>query len=168
MKITVTKITDEKLLKEIIGFMSGMDNPKISLKDIYQCEHSPIYSQIFFIKMENITSFVSVHFTRHEKNGCQHFVSSNRGDITGKDDAKIDRYTPVNHAILCNAKHLIDIARKRACLKSHIETIKIMSKILIEVSIIDAELSKRMLPDCLYRGGKCYELKSCGFSPKET
>lgn len=159
MIIEVTKLTDESLMREACAYTINAES-KMTLPRIYQCEHSPMRTQIFWVEMVDIPTFVSVHFVRH-KHGVEHFVKSNRNDrpsYTG--DA--GREHPVNHAMLCNAQALINMARKRLCFKAHPETVDVMVKIKIEVGKTDPALAQFMVPECLYRNG-CNELKSCGF-----
>lgn len=160
MKITVKKLTDEKLMQRACQFTIDKET-NISLEKIYQCEHSPARTQMFWVEMSDIPTFVSVHFVRH-KIGVEHFVKSNRDDRGG--NGKEDRNTPVNHAMLINAEALITMARKRLCKKAHQKTVEVMEAIRQAVGDEDLELYKRMVKNCIYRGG-CYELVSCG-SPK--
>jgi hypothetical protein len=101
-----------------------------------------------------------VHFVRH-KHGVEHWVKSNRDDRPGHIEDR-GRYTPVNHAMFCNAQSLINMARRRLCFKAHKDTVSVMQAIKDEVQKIDPDLAACMLPDCLYRQG-CYEFKSCGY-----
>lgn len=158
MRCEITKLTDEKLMQKACEFTSGKES-KMTLAKIYDCEHSPIRTQLFWIELYDIPSFVSVHFARHNV-GVTHFVKTNRSDITGNDDNQITRNTPVNHAMLVNAQALINMARKRLCNKAHQSTIGVMFLILDKMQEIDADLSRYLQPECMYRG-KCHELKSC-------
>lgn len=160
MKITVKKLTDEKLMQRACQFTINKETD-ISLKKIYQCEHSPVRTQMFWVEMFDIPSFVSTHLVRH-KIGVEHFVKSNRDDRGGTGHE--DRNTPVNHAMFINAEALISMARKRLCRKAHKKTVEVMEAIRQAVGEEDLDLYKRMVKNCIYRGG-CYELVSCG-SPK--
>lgn len=160
MKITAMKLTDEKLMQRACQFTIDKET-NISLEKIYRCEHSPMRTQIFWVEMCDIPTFVSVHLIRH-KIGVEHFVKSNRDDRGGNGDE--DRNTPVNHAMLINAEALITMARKRLCRKAHPKTVEVMEAIRQAVRDEDLELYKRMVKNCVYRGG-CYEPVSCG-SPK--
>lgn len=74
-----------------------------------------------------------------------------------------DRLTPVTHTMKINAEALINLSRKRLCLKSHKDTVKIMSLIKREVKKVSPDLSLFMVPNCIYRGGLCSEGgSSCG------
>ncbi len=156
-EITVTKLTDVDLCRLACAFTSGKDS-SMTLEKIYRCEHSPIRTQLFWIEMRGIPTFVSVHFVRH-KIGVEHFVKSHRDDRGGTGTE--DRNTPVDHAMLINAQALINMARKRLCRKAHAETQSVMRQIAFSIHSTDPDLFAYLEPDCFYRNG-CHELKSCG------
>ena len=157
--VTVKKITDEALMQEACEFtMRNEQGSSLSLEKVYQCEHSPMRTQLFIVRMIDIPTFVSVHFVRHSI-GITHYVGSNRDDRGG---TEADRYTPVDHMMLCNAESLINMARKRLCFKAHADTMKTMIEIRDAVDIVDPALAGAMIPECMRRKG-CHELKSCGW-----
>lgn len=165
MKITVDKLTDSRLLEKAAASTSGkeMEIRGVShLHQWYKSEHSPIRTQLFWVEMVGIPTFVSVHFVRHDV-GIEHFVKSNRPDRGG--DGEADRMTPVTHSMLINAQALISMARRRLCGKASKETRQVMEMIRSAAGSVDPALP--MLPDCEYRGG-CHEFKSCGWYKKET
>jgi hypothetical protein len=160
MNVVVTKITDKNLMQKACSYTINAEST-MTLQKIYQCEHSPMRTQMFTIEMIGIPTFVSVHFVRH-KIGVEHFVKSNRDDRGG---VEADRNTPVNHLIFCNAEALVTMAKKRLCLKAHSETVAVMRAIKSEVASVDPDLWSYMVPQCKYRNG-CNELKTCGFWDK--
>lgn len=166
MKIVVKKLTDESLMRRACEMTCTGNGKKsnLPLAKIYDCEHSPIRTQIFFIEMIGVPTFVSVHFVRH-KIGVEHFASTNREDRGGHKEAH--RQTPVNHGMLVNAQALINMARKRLCYKASPETLATMKAIKDEIAKVDPDLAKFMVAECLYRRG-CHELKSCGWYAKEV
>jgi len=158
MNIVIKKLTDEKIMQRACEMtMNGNKISKTTLEKIYDCEHSPIRTQIFWIEMIGIPTFVSVHLVRHNI-GVTHFVKSNREDLGG--DGVANRLTPVNHGMFINAQELINMARKRLCLKTHKDTRKVMQMIKKEIEIVDPALAKFMVPECEYRQS-CHELKPC-------
>lgn len=157
MRIEVKKLTGEDLMREACSFTSGKPS-KISLKTIYDSEHSPMRTQLFWVAMFDIPTFVSVHLVRHQV-GVTHFVKSNREDRGG--DKEADRNTPVNHAMLLNAQSLVNMARKRLCGKASKETQFVMRRIRDAVAVVDPALSWFLVPECEYRKG-CHEIKTCG------
>lgn len=158
MKITVSKLTLHKLMYEACAATTGGRVPNIDPYRLYKSEHSPIRTQIFWVEMRGIPTFVSVHFVRH-KVGVEHFVKSNRPDRGGDEEA--NRMTPVDHSMLINAQALISMARKRLCQKASRETRDVMLSILTGVEKVDESLARAMVPDCEYRGA-CWELRTCG------
>lgn len=158
MQITIRKLTDVDLLREAAGLTINADSG-LTLGKAYQCEHSPMRTQMFWIVMEDIPTFVSVHLVRH-KIGVEHFVKSNRRDRGGNDE--ITRMTPVNHGMLINAQALIEMARKRLCYQASLETRRVMEEIKAAMWNVDEALSTKMVSNCTYRGGYCPELKPCG------
>lgn len=159
MKIIVKKLTDEALMRRACEMTMHGTESKMTLDKIYQCEHSPMRTQMFWIEMLDIPSFVSVHFRTHSV-GTTHFVTSNREDRGGAED--VNRWTPVNHGMLINAQALVNLARKRLCFKAHEETRWIMECVKAAISQEDPALSQKLVTECEYRRG-CPELKSCGY-----
>jgi len=160
MEIKVKKLTDASLMQKAISFtMFSKKESKMTLDSIYRTEHSPIRTQLFWVEMYDIPTFVSVHLVRHNI-GVNHFVSTRRDDRGS--DGVVTRLTPVNHSMLVNAQALIGISRKRLCTKSHKETRKVMELIKKEVAKVDPDLARYMVEECKYRGGICPEQKSCG------
>lgn len=160
MKITVEKLTTVALARSACKFtIHGHKDSLISLKKVYQCEHSPMRTQLFWIEMMGIPNFVSVHFVRHSV-GLSHFVQTMRDDRGAGEVA--NRLTETNHAMLINAQALVNMARKRLCMKAHAETRLVMSEIAEEIAKVDTDLAAAMVPECEYRGGVCHEIKPCG------
>lgn len=160
--ITATKLTDLNLAHEACKSTfarTGRENTSISLEKLYGCEHSPIRTQVFYVKMENIPTFVSTHLVRH-KIGVEHFVLSNRADRGG--DFEANRWTPINHAMIINAQSLINMAGDRLCRQASKQTVAIMQMIKDAIERVDPELAAYMVPNCVRRGGVCKELRSCG------
>lgn len=135
------------------------------LEKMYSAEHSPIRTRLFWIELHNVPTFVCNHFVRH-KVGVEFFCQSHRADRSGVENSKSNRLTPTTFAMLANAQALINMARKRLCRKASLETRMIMGLIKNAVFYVDPKLSSCLNPDCLYRGGKCHELFSCGCYPK--
>lgn len=160
MKIVAEKITDVSLIRRACEMtMHGQDS-NVTLGEMYRCEHSPMRTQMFWVEMLGIPTFVSVHFIRH-KVGVEHFVTSNRDDRGGSGNET--RWTSVNHGMFLNAQALVNMARKRLCHKSHAETRKVMAALRESVREADPELAVHMVAECVYRG-ECHELKSCGLT----
>lgn len=163
MEIRVTKLTGQDLMRRACEMtMNGGQKSKASLRKLYDSEHSPIRTQVFWIEMIGIPSFVSTHFVRH-KIGVEHFVMTNRDDRGG--DKEANRNTPVDHGMFINAQALINMSRKRLCKKAHAKATEVMQAIKEEIAKVDPDLENFMVPECLYRNG-CHELKTCGYYQK--
>ena len=161
-EVKVTKITGADLMRLACSYTISAES-EMTLDKIYQCEHSPMRTQMFVVEMKDIPTFVSVHFVRH-KHGVEHFVKSNREDRASQ-TGDSGRWHPVNHMMLCNAQSLVNMARKRLCRKASEETTAVMAAIVAAVGKEDAALAERMVPECEYRRG-CHEIKTCGLYDK--
>lgn len=155
--VTIKKLTDDSLMRQACAFTIDKKS-RADLGKMYLSEHSPIRTQLFWIEMFDIPTFVSVHLVRHHV-GVDHFVKSNRDDRGG--DGTETRWTPVNHAMLINAQALINMAHKRLCLKAHIETVRTMIKIKKAIKEVDIMLYDCLVPECAYRGYQCFEPHVC-------
>lgn len=134
-------------------------NTNVGDLEAYMMEHSPIRVEIYCVRMIQVPVFASTHFVRHGI-GCDHFILTQRDDRGGVDEG---RWTPTNHTIFMNAQALINVARERLCLKSHSETVKIMSLLKKEIGEINPALEQFLVPNCVYRGGLCKEGRNtCG------
>ena len=158
MKITVQKLTDYSLLQRAAWATSGRE-VKAPLVKWYDSEHSPMRTQLFWVEMIDIPSFVSTHLVRHDI-GVEHFVRSNRDDRGGIPGA--DRETPVTHCMLINAQALVNMARKRMCQSAHKKAQLVIHDIAEGVLLVDPDLYGMMVPDCVYRNG-CHDFKPCGY-----
>lgn len=160
MEVLVEKITAFDLMNECCGTTLGKGATAPDPFRMYKAEHSPIRTQEFRVRMIGIPTFVSVHLVRH-KFGVEHFVKSNREDRPGfTGDGGRDH--PVNHDMVLNAQALISMARKRLCYHAHEKTQEVMRLIRARVADVDPALAQAMVPDCVYRGNICFELKFCG------
>lgn len=164
-EVIVEKLTGDDLLRWACSMTIDSDSA-MTLGRIYRNEHSPMRTQLFKVSMYNIPTFVSVHFVRHNIGIMGHYCKTQRDDrIAETEGTTPDRWTPTNHGILCNAQALINIARKRLCYTSHWATRKVMWDIHRQVELVDPALAKRLVPECIYRGGICHEDKMCGKKP---
>lgn len=164
--ISVEKLPCGNLFRKACQITAHGRKIKMPLKSLYKSEHSPIRTQIFWIELRNIPTFVSVHLVRH-KMGVEHFVESNRDDLYGSNNSET-RLTPINHAMLINAQGLINICRKRLCYKSHKTTVGIITRMRKEIRKVDPDLYNFLLPECVYRNGFCPEIKECSIGLKSV
>lgn len=158
MKVKITKLTGVDLMQAACSATMRGRESKMTLEKIYKCRHSPIRTQMFWVEMEDIPTYVSVHFVRH-KVGVEHYVGTNREDRGG---VKADRDTPVIHCMLLNAQALMNMALKRLCGQASEGTYNVMQMIKEELQYTDPELAPYLVRECEYRNGICDELKCCG------
>jgi len=158
MEVTVTKLTDERILRAACSATMRGRESKMTLDKIYRNMHSPIRTQWFWCSITNIMTFISVHLVRH-KFGVEHFVGTNREDRGGE---LANRLTKINHSMLINAEALINMSRKRLCGQASKETQEVMQAIKEAVALVDPYLPKYMVRECEFRNGVCPELKCCG------
>jgi hypothetical protein len=159
MEIKIEKYTNIDLVRKACEATMRGQKSKISLDKIYQCEHSPIRTQMFWIELIDIPTFCSVHLVRH-KVGVEHFVMSNRTDRGGSGEE--NRYSPVTHCMWINAQTLINMGKKRLCSQASKETQEVFNMIKDAIKWIDLDLYKYLVVECEYRGGICPELRCCG------
>ena len=140
------------------------ENPPSSewRKKIILSEHSPIRTLRWCIELRDIPYCNSVHFVRH-KFGVEHYVRSQRSN----EDRGAERQdAPVTHVMDINAAELIAMSRKRLCNKADPTTRMIMEMIRSAVVCSDPEMKYVLVPECVYRGNRCPELKGCGRFPE--
>ena len=96
--ITAESINSGVIFKRACGFTRGETSARTTLAQGYKTEHSPIRTQVFWVEMFNIPTFVSTQLSRH-KFGCEHYILSRRDDVKhGMGDDIPNRDTLVNHA----------------------------------------------------------------------
>lgn len=131
-------------------------------KQILLAEHSPIRQLVFNWKWIDLKYWVSVHIVRH-KIGIEHWVSTQRTDRTGVSRDELPQGSFVNHECEANAQALITISRKRLCNQASPETREAWKAVIAEVRKIDSNVADVCVPECIYRGGFCPEMKGCSW-----
>lgn len=131
---------------------------------ILLAEHSPIRLLEYEWTWEDIKQWVSVHLVRHHE-GCEKFVHSQRDD---RRDNSVPRDEMPQGSLndmdmTCNAQALINISRKRLCNHASPETREAWKQVKTEIQKVDPETARAMVPECIYRGGWCPELQTCGW-----
>ena len=127
---------------------------------LLKSEHSPIRELWFGIRME-IPYWVSVHFVRHHI-GINHYVQTQRSDRTGVDRDSKPQGEIVSHIMSVNAQELVFMAHKRLCKQASKETREVMQEIVRQVVEVCPEFKDVLVPNCVYRNGKCEEFFPCG------
>lgn len=160
MNIVVRKTSPDWLMRRACEMTMHGQQSKITLEKLAQCEHSPLRTVKYWIELIDIPTFVSVHLVRH-KFGVEHFVKSMRDDLYIDPEQVVDRNTPVNHGMDINAQALITMMNKRLCYKSHRRTVAALRKLRAAVLLVDPELSRFLVPECVRRNEYCPELRQC-------
>lgn len=160
MNITIKQVTPDWLFRRACEMTMHGQTSKISLAKLAQCEHSPLRTVMFWVEIEVLPTFVSVHLARHHI-GVEPFIQSMRDDLYIDKSVEITRLTPVRMGMLLNAQALINISRKRLCYKSHVRTVAVLRKLKAALKAIAPELEPFMVPECVYRNGYCPELSEC-------
>lgn len=136
--------------------------PSDEWKDkMLMAEHSPIRLVEYDIYLQDIPSFVATHLVRHHM-GCEKFVVTNREDRRNVNPEDINRLTPVDMMMTCNAQALINISRKRLCTCASKETREVWQAVKEAIAEIDPIMAKHMVRECEYRN-MCPEMKGCGW-----
>lgn len=194
MRIEIEKITDERIMREACE-MTFLGKSKMTIKKMAMCEHSPLRTQMYWIRLYDIPLFCSTQLLRHHV-GSQPFQLSCRSDRKGgnihfqeridkvmdmvadgdldealcelawlRDNA--DRYTKVNLGLCLNAQALINMAKDRLCQDASAETRNIFKAIKNKMAVVESDLVPFLVPKCVYRGGICNSLSPCGFNKSE-
>ena len=132
-------------------------------QDILISEHSPIRELTVRWAWNGIKSWIATHYSRHR---FECYIGTQRSDRTGINRDNLPQGTLVNMNNSANAQQLIDVARKRLCYQSSIETRKYMRSLKRELYLSgEKELSNVLVPSCVYRCG-CPEFSNCGYFDK--
>lgn len=159
--VNVEKLTDKSMLYESAQTTSwSAVKERVNNDRWYKSEHSPIRTQMFYIRLRNIPQFVHTHYVRHTV-WNQPYVRTGRED-RGKEGEQT-RWSPNDMDMLVNAQTLINMARKRLCNQAHDVTVMVMDAIKDCVFNLDEDLANNMVRECIYRCGYCPQHRPCGF-----
>lgn len=138
----------------------GMPSNEL-LRNVLHARHSPVRALNFAFLIEDIPSNTATHFARHVH--AVPFISTLRNDRqTHMDGDKAPRDTPVNMILYCNAEELMTIANKRLCGRAAARTREATEMICRAASEALPQIHDELVPMCLYHGGECHEIDSCG------
>lgn len=189
--VSVRKLTDIGLMHEACE-MTFNGKSGQTLLSIYRSEHSPVRTQMFWVKFMGIPLYIATHLLRHHV-GSTPFQLTCREDrdganpgLQGKVDKivseikagnteaaigmlewlpdNVDRYTPVNLGLFLNAQSIMDMSKLRLCMQAAAETRIVFDRFKEELSKVDPDLARMMVRKCIYRGGICGEPRCCGFN----
>lgn len=142
--------------------------PSTSFKEkIVMSEHSPIRSMTFNFSIEDIPSYSATHFARHHV-GVEKWISTSREDRTGVSRDERSQTDPVNMELEANMQALINLSRKRLCYQADPTTREVMEQMKAEVEQEEPIVAHHMVKECVYRGGICPEINSCGYNKTEA
>lgn len=170
MKVTLIYKPEERellLFKHCIWVTMGRkEAPKKPpssklLRDVLHARHSPVRVLNFAFLIEDIPSNIATHLARHVH--AVPFVSSLRNDRQERMDG--DNAPPEytgGYDLLCNAEELMTFANKRLCGRAAKRTQQVARMMCDEAEKAMPELSGDLVPMCIYHGGVCHELESCG------
>lgn len=128
---------------------------------ILEARHSPIRRLLYSFYIEDIPYWVSVHLCRHVH--AQPYIMSQRNDRQSDyDRTKAPQDSPVNMIFDVNAEELMVIANKRLCGKASKETRDVVREMCRLAEAETPELHGLLVPMCVYHGGVCHEMRSCG------
>ena len=135
-------------------------------KQILLAEHSPIRCIEYKWEWYEIPYAITTHFVRHCL-GIVHWVRTERTDRTGTDRTELSQMNPIEHRATANVQALINIGRKRLCMKAD-ETAREAFKLVVDmVNKDDPDIGGVLVPECVYRGF-CPEFYSCGYYKTEA
>ena len=127
-------------------------------KKILAAEHSPVRTLMYTIVLHDIPYYTSVHLVRH-KFGVEHYVRSQR---VNPDRGGERQDALVTHVMDMNFQALVAMSRKRLCYKADATTRGIMEEIVSELRKVDPISASFCVPECIYRGNVCHEMRPCG------
>lgn len=153
---------DVKLRALVTAGLTPKTMPTLEWKrKILEARHSPIRDLRFAFFMEDIPSWVSVHFCRHVH--AQPYVRSQRNDRQRSYDRnKAPQDSPVDMIFDVNAEELMVVMNKRLCSQASAETrnaARIMRDLVLQKC---PEFEGFLVPMCEYHGGTCHEIFPCG------
>ena len=134
------------------------------LHKILEARHSPIRELWYRFVLTDVPYWVSVHLVRHHME-FHPYVQTQRNDRQSNyDRTKAPQDAPVMMHISMNAEMLMILANKRLCIKASPETRAIVAEMCRLVEERCPEFKGLLVPMCVYHGGMCHELNSCGMN----
>ncbi len=95
--VSVRKLTDEDLMREACE-CTFLGKSHQSLLSIYKSEHSPVRTQMFWIKLDCIPLFIATHLLRHHV-GSVPFQLTCRDDRDGGNPGLIGKIDAINEKL---------------------------------------------------------------------
>ena len=130
-------------------------------RKILRARHSPIRYLMYSFAFVDIPANIAVHLSRHKH--AEPYNGSLRNDRQDRMDGdKASRDTPINLIYDCNAEELMTLANKRECNQAAQKTREAVGKMCRLAEAATPELVGLLVPNCVWHGGYCYEMKPCG------
>lgn len=130
-------------------------------KALLKSGHSPMRTLMYTVEVTDVPYWVVMHLVRH-KVGIEHYVSTQRNDRQDNYDRTAARQdAPVLYRFEANAQTIIDITHRRLCGKAASETRAVWQLICDAIERVSPEMSGLLVPNCVYKGGRCDEFKPC-------
>lgn len=174
MKVTLIYAPEDRelmLMKRCVwvtmgktGYPATMPTAELT-HGLLEARHSPIRVLNYAWLIEGIPSNIATHLARHVH--AVPFVSSLRNDRQERMNGdEAPRNTPVDMIFYCNAEELMTIANKRLCGKASAKTQAVVKEMCRTAVMATPEIEDQLVPNCVWHGGVCHEIQSCGRCPK--
>lgn len=135
---------------------------------ILNARHSPIRRLHFAFLLEGIPYWVAMHLRTHAHdcpNGDEFtvYIKSQRDDRQSDyQRGKAPQDQPVDMIIDMSGEQLMAISNKRLCKKTADETRNVVQEMCNQAITFCPEFEEFLVPMCIYHGGVCREMESCG------
>ena len=127
-------------------------------------EHSPIRELVWKLEIEAPYWVLNELRTHHV--GCEMYMQSSRNDRQSDFDRNKAPQGMVRTARLtANLQALMNISHKRLCGNASKEMRRLARMMFQEITAAYPWTDGLFVPECVYRGGKCHEVKTCGMCP---
>lgn len=131
-------------------------------RKMLRCEHSPLYTLMFTIGVYDVKYWIAMQYARHHV-GANAYIKTQMNERQMEYDRNSRRQdTSVDMMLDWNAVALINISRRRLCNLAGSESQELMQEICDKIVIENEEFEGFLVPNCSYRGDRCYEIQSCG------
>jgi hypothetical protein len=153
-----------------VGKEAGVGEPSESWrKRILLAEHAPIRGLWFRVEVTNIKYWIAMELRTHcvgvvPADDIQFAIRSQRTDRTGIPRDDLPQSALVTMRVMLNANALINISRRRLCLKEPTEEARHAWRLIVDtVATVDHMVASVCVPDCVYRG-QCHAFSgTCGY-----
>lgn len=132
----------------------------------FLAEHSTMDVLMFRVFDDNCRSDVTHQITRATEGRPRFVVQSSRPDWNNGEARKPTDKTFVMFSCYFNATAWLNICRERLCNRAMDQTRSWVQQVLVAMESSDDPMLQALasvcVPQCVYRGNRCFELKGCG------